>query len=92
MNEYIEVIGQLKPKNNASFALADVNDLRGGYIQVTNMSDMEAFLNTNKLKEGMLCYVKIHLTATICTNSITGCGTYGKYKEVEEVEEEECLL
>lgn len=58
MNEYIEVIGQLKPKNNASFALADVNDLRGGYIQVTNMSDMEAFLNTNKLKEGMLCYVK----------------------------------
>ena len=58
MNEYIEVIGQLKPKNNASFALADVNDLRGGYIQVTNMSDMEAFLSTNKLKEGMLCYVK----------------------------------
>ena len=58
MNEYIEVIGQLKPKNNASFALADVNDLRGGYIQVTNMSDMEAFRSTNKLKEGMLCYVK----------------------------------
>ena len=58
MNEYIEVIGQLKPKNNANFALADVNDLRGGYIQVTNMSDMEAFLSTNKLKEGMLCYVK----------------------------------
>lgn len=58
MNEYIEVIGQLRPKNNSNFALADVNDLRGGYIQVTNVSEMEAFLSTNKLKEGMLCYVK----------------------------------
>lgn len=58
MNEFIEVIGQLRPKNNAKFALADVNDLRGGYIQVTTVSEMENFLSTNKLKEGMLCYVK----------------------------------
>ena len=58
MSEYIEVISQIKPKNNAQFALADVNDLKGGYIQVNAISDMEAFLLTNKLKEGMLCYVK----------------------------------
>lgn len=58
MNEYLEVIGQIRPKNNANFAVADVNDLRGGYIQVTSVSDMEAFISTNKIKEGMLCYVK----------------------------------
>ena len=58
MNGYIDVIGQLKPKNNRTFAIADVNDLRGGYIQVDSVSEMQAFLSTNKLKEGMLCYVK----------------------------------
>lgn len=58
MGEYIEVISRIKPKNNANFAIADVNDLKGGYIQVTDVSEMEAFLSTNKLKEGMLCYVK----------------------------------
>lgn len=58
MNEYIEVIGQLKPKNNRNFAVADVNDLKGGYIQVDSISEMQAFLSTNKLKEGMLCFVK----------------------------------
>lgn len=58
MSEYIEVIGQLKPKNNANFPLADVNDLRGGYIQVDTISEMDAFVRTNKVKEGMLCYVK----------------------------------
>ena len=58
MNEYIEVISQIKPKNNQTYAIADVNDLRGGYIQVETISEMQAFLATNKLKEGMLCYVK----------------------------------
>lgn len=58
MSEYIEIIGQLKPKNNQSFALLDANDLKGGYIQVDTIAEMEGFLNTNKLKEGMLCYVK----------------------------------
>lgn len=58
MNEYIEVISQIKPKNNQTYAIADVNDLRGGYIQVETISEMQAFLGTNKLKEGMLCYVK----------------------------------
>ena len=58
MNEYIEIPGQLKPKNNKSFPIADVNDLKGGYIQVDTITEMEAFLSTTKLKEGMLCYVK----------------------------------
>ena len=58
MSEYIEVIGQLVPKNNRNFAIADVNDLRGGYIQVETVDEMNAFLATDKLKEGMLCYVK----------------------------------
>ena len=58
MNEYIEVISQIKPKNNQKFAIADVNDLKGGYIQVDTISQMNAFLSTSKLKEGMLCYVK----------------------------------
>ena len=33
MGEFIELIGQLKPKNNGSFPIADVNDLKGGNIQ-----------------------------------------------------------
>lgn len=62
MNEYIEIISQLKPKNNRNFPLADVNDLKGGYIQVDTIAEMEAFLLTTKLKEGMLCYVKNDLS------------------------------
>lgn len=59
MGEYIELISQLKPKNGGTFPIADVNDLRGGYIQVNTITEMEGFLTTSKLKEGMLCYVKV---------------------------------
>ena len=62
MSEYIELISQLVPKNNGNFPLADVNDLKGGYIQVDTIAEMEAFLSTTKLKEGMLCYVKNDIT------------------------------
>ena len=58
MNEYIEIVNQIKQKNNSDFPIADVNDLKGGYIQVDTISQMNAFLSTSKLKEGMLCYVK----------------------------------
>lgn len=58
MSKYLEVISEFRPKNGQQFAIADVNDLRGGYIQVETMEQMEAFLSTNKLREGMLCYVK----------------------------------
>jgi hypothetical protein len=58
MNKFLEIISEFRPKNGQSFAIADVNDLRGGYIQVTTIDEMNAFLLTNKLKYGMLCYVK----------------------------------
>ena len=58
MNEYIEIVSQIKQKNNSDFPIADVNDLKGGYIQVDTLSQMNDFLSTSKLKEGMLCYVK----------------------------------
>jgi len=58
MTAFLEVINEFRPKNGQTFAIADVNDLRGGYIQVTTIEEMNAFLTTNKLKYGMLCYVK----------------------------------
>lgn len=57
MDEFIRVINQIKPKNDLSFPIADVNDLKGGYIQVNTLAERDAF-SANKLKEGMLCYVK----------------------------------
>ena len=56
MNEYIEVISQIKPKNNGNFPIADVNDLKGGYIQVDTVQQMQEF-PAAKIREGMLCYV-----------------------------------
>lgn len=58
MTKFLEVISEFKPKNGQKFAIADVNDLRGGYIQVNTIDEMNAFLSTNKLKYGMLCFVK----------------------------------
>lgn len=58
MSEFLEIISEFRPKNGQKFAIADVNDLRGGYIQVETLEEMNAFLSTNKLKHGMLCYVK----------------------------------
>ena len=56
MGEYIELIGQLKPKNNGNFPIADVNDLRGGYIQLEEYIELSS-LPEGKLREGMLAYV-----------------------------------
>ena len=58
MNKFLEIISEFRPKNGQKFAIADVNDLRGGYIQVETIEEMNCFLSTNKLKYGMLCYVK----------------------------------
>ena len=57
MNEFIEVINQIKPKNNLNFPIADTIDLIGGYIQVNLLDDMYA-LPDSKKRDGMLCYVK----------------------------------
>jgi hypothetical protein len=32
MSEFLEIISEFRPKNGQKFAIADVNDLRGGYI------------------------------------------------------------
>ncbi|MGL4373037.1 MAG: hypothetical protein ACRCS6_04580, partial [Turicibacter sp.] len=58
MSRHIDLIGQIKPINNQQFAIADVNDLRGGYIQLETLLEMQAFKNTDKLREGMICYIK----------------------------------
>ena len=57
MGEFIELIGQLKPKNNGTFPIADVNDLKGGYIQLDLVIELEQFRHTKKVKQGMLAYV-----------------------------------
>ena len=57
MGEFIELIGQLKPKNNGTFPIADVNDLKGGYIQLESTTELNAYLDTGKVKQGMLAYV-----------------------------------
>ena len=46
MGEFIELIGQLKPKNNGNFPIADVNDLKGGYIQLDTVTQLNEHTNT----------------------------------------------
>ena len=59
MGQYIETISQFVPKNDANFGIADVNDLKGGYIQVDTREQMMLYLEkySNRLKVGMLCFV-----------------------------------
>lgn len=56
MGEFINIIGQLKPKNNNDFPIADVNDLIGGYIQCETIEELNSH-NPKKIKVGMLAYV-----------------------------------
>lgn len=57
MGEFIELIGQLKPKNNNDFPIADVNDLIGGYIQCKTVEELNSH-NSSKLRVGMLAYIQ----------------------------------
>ena len=57
MGEFIELIGQLKPKNNGNFPIADTTDLIGGYIQLDYVAQLNEYLNTGKVRQGMLAYV-----------------------------------
>jgi len=57
MGEFLEVISQIKPKNNGTFPIADVNDLEGGYIQLDTVAQLNIHTNTGKVKIGMLAYV-----------------------------------
>ena len=56
MSKYIELISQIKPKNNLSFPIADTLDLIGGYVQVNNINERNS-IDSAKLRKGMLCYV-----------------------------------
>lgn len=75
MNRFIEVISQIKPKNNGSFPIADTIDLIGGYIQVDTVEDMHNH-NISKLREGMLCYVQQDKSLYIFQNN-----NWSKYEE-----------
>lgn len=56
MSNYIELIAQLKQKNNSNFPLVDSLDLLGGYIQVPTYHDLQNF-PPSRIREGMLAYV-----------------------------------
>lgn len=58
MGANIEIIAPLVPKNDANFGVVDVNYLKGGYVQVQTIDERDALLEyTDRLKEGMLCFV-----------------------------------
>lgn len=56
MGKYIELITQLKPINGKSFAIADTQDLIGGYVQFDTYENMIEHPDS-KLRIGMLAYV-----------------------------------
>ena len=51
----IELIGTIKPKNNGDFAIAEDNDIKGGYRMVTDAIALNA-IPTERRSEGMLVY------------------------------------
>jgi len=50
-----KVIGEIVCSGNSDFAIVDVDNLRGGYVQVATKSDLDDVVE-DKLKEGMLAY------------------------------------
>ena len=53
----IELISTIVPKNGQSFAIALANDIRGGLHSVETIGERNT-IPTDRLAEGMLCYVK----------------------------------
>lgn len=53
----IELISTIVPKNGQSFAIALANDIRGGLHSVETIEERNT-IPTDRLAEGMLCYVK----------------------------------
>lgn len=100
MGKFIELIGQLKPKNDGNFPIADVNDLKGGYVQLENIGELESLvLLTDKLKDGMLAYISedsvIYQIRKTSVNSWTyqvwnsggGSGGGASIRKVEDLED-----
>lgn len=53
----IELIDQIKQKNNGTFPLIDSNDIKGGYYQVSSIEARDN-IPAERIKIGMLCYVE----------------------------------
>ena len=53
----IELISTVVPKNGQSFAIALANDIKGGLHSVNSIDERNT-ISTDRLAEGMLCYVK----------------------------------
>lgn len=52
----VELISEIVQKGGQDFALVDANNIRGGFYQVTEMSERDAIPDKRK-KNGMLCFV-----------------------------------
>ena len=53
----IEVIGEIRQKNNLKFPIVDSNNVKGGFYQVSSLVDRNEIPNERR-KEGMICYVE----------------------------------
>ena len=89
----IYLIDTLKQKNNQSFPIADVNDLRGGFYQVDTIEERDS-IPKSRIKEGMLCFVKQnsnhwfqYLEGNWTLFQITLQTIGGKYIEVDKFQE-----
>ena len=77
MDGYIRTITQIKQQNNADFPLADVNDLLGGYLQVSLLVEMNN-IPSRRIHPGTLCYVKE--TSLIYQNTSGDKGDWNIWK------------
>ena len=53
----VEIISELVQKNNGKFPLVDSNNIRGGFYSVDTLQERNN-IPSERLKVGMLCYVK----------------------------------
>ena len=53
----VQIIGELVQKNNGKFPLIDANNIRGGFYSVDTLQERDN-IPRERLKVGMLCYVK----------------------------------
>lgn len=89
----IYLIDTLKQKNNQSFPIADVNDLKGGFYQVDTIEERN-IIPQSRIREGMLCFVKQspnhwyqYLEGNWTLFQITLQTIGGSYIEVDEYQE-----
>lgn len=54
----IEIIDEMRQKNNGSFPIVDANNIKGGFYQVRTVEERNAIPDVRK-KPGMLCFCEI---------------------------------